>query len=127
MSLTFDPKEGLIVVPTRLWGPSGGTLVRLALDTGTTGSVVNWDIIMLLGYDPAIVAERVQMTTGSGVEFVPRIRVKKIEASRRERRNFPNLCHTIPPSTTVDGVLGLDFFRGKRLVLDFRKGLLIID
>jgi hypothetical protein len=82
---------------------------------------------MLLGYDPAIVAERVQMTTGSGVEFVPRIRVKKIEASRRERRNFPILCHTVPPSTTVDGVLGLDFFRGKRLVLDFRKGLLIID
>jgi hypothetical protein len=82
---------------------------------------------MLLGYDPAIVAERVQMTTGSGVEFVPRIRVKKIEAIRRERRNFPILCHTMPPSTTVDGVLGLDFFRGKRLVLDFRKGLLIID
>jgi hypothetical protein len=43
MSLTFDPKEGLIVVPTRLWGPSGDTLVRLALDTGATGSVVNWD------------------------------------------------------------------------------------
>ncbi len=33
MSLTFDPKEGLIVVPTRLWGPPGDTLVRLALDT----------------------------------------------------------------------------------------------
>ena len=127
MSLNFDPKKGLIIVPTRLWGPSGDILVRLALDTGATGSVVNWDIIMLLGYDPAVVTERVQMTTGSGVEFVPRIKVKKIEASRCARRNFPILCHTMPPSTTVDGVLGLDFFRGMRLVLDFRKGLLTLD
>jgi hypothetical protein len=82
VSLSFKPKEGLIVVPTRLWGPNGDTLVRLALDTGATGSVVNWDVIVLLGYDPAIVSERVQMTTGSGVEFVPRIMIEKIEAIR---------------------------------------------
>jgi predicted aspartyl protease len=127
VSLSFKPKEGLIVVPTRLWGPNGDTLVRLALDTGATGSVVNWDVIVLLGYDPAIVSERVQMTTGSGVEFVPRIMIEKIEAIREERQNFPALCHTMPPSTTVDGVLGLDFFRDRRLVLDFRAGLVIVD
>jgi hypothetical protein len=127
VSLSFNPKEGLIVVPTRLWGPNGDTLVRLALDTGATGSVLNWDVVVLLGYDPATVPERVQMTTGSGVEFVPRIVIEKIEAIRQERRNFPILCHTMPPSTTVDGVLGLDFFRGYRLVLDFRMGLTMIE
>ncbi len=127
MSLSFNPKEGLIVVPTRLWGPNGDTLVRLALDTGATGSVLNWDVVVLLGYDPATVPERVQMTTGSGVEFVPRIVIEKIEAIRQERRNFPILCHTMAPSTTVDGVLGLDFFRGYRLVLDFRMGLTMIE
>lgn len=77
MSLRFDPKEGLVVVPTRLWGPTGDTVVRLALDTGATGTVVGWDVAVLLGYDPAIVAERIQMTTGSGVEFAPRIIVEK--------------------------------------------------
>ena len=56
MSLSFNPKEGLITVPTRLFGPNGDALVRLALDTGATWSVVNWDVIVLLGYDPAIVA-----------------------------------------------------------------------
>ncbi len=59
MSLSFNPKEGLIVVPTRLWGPNGDTLVRLALDTGATGSVLNWEVVVLLGYDPATVPERV--------------------------------------------------------------------
>lgn len=54
MSFRFDPKEGLIVVPTKIWGPNGDSIVRLALDTGATSSVVNWDVIVLLGYDPAI-------------------------------------------------------------------------
>jgi len=80
-----------------------------------------------LGYDPAIVPERVQMTTGSGVEFVPRIALQKIEALGQERQDFPMLCHTLPPSATVDGVLGLDFFRGWRLVLDFRTGQVTIE
>lgn len=36
MSLNFNPKEGLIVVPTCLFGPTGDTIVHLALDTGAT-------------------------------------------------------------------------------------------
>lgn len=122
MSLSFDPNQGLIVAPTRLWGPNGDTVVRLALDTGATRSVVSWDLPVLLGYDPAVVSERVQMTTGSGVEFVPQIRIERVEALGHERLNFPVLCHTLPPTATVDGVLGLDFLRGGRLVLDFRRG-----
>jgi len=127
MSLPFDPKEGLIVVPTRLRGPSGDTVVRLALDTGATGSVVSSDVVVLLGYDPATAPERVRMTTGSGVEFAPRVVIEKIEALGEEQQNFPVVCHTLPSSATVDGVLGLDFFRGRRLVLDFRMGLVTLE
>lgn len=119
MSLPFDVQEGLLLVPTRLWGTTGDTVVRLALDTGATVSVVSWDVVVLLGYDPAVAPDRMQMTTGSGVEFVPLIIIERIEALGQERRNFPIFCHTLPPSATVDGVLGLDFFRGLRLIVDF--------
>jgi hypothetical protein len=127
VNLPFDPEKGLIVVPTRIWGKSGDAIVQLALDTGATGSMVNWDILVFLGYDPAIVPERIQMTTGSGIEFVPRIVVQKIQALGQEHQNFPVLCHTLPPSSTVDGVLGLDFFRGKRLLLDFSSGMVTFE
>ena len=127
MSLSFDPHVGLIVVPAKLWGPAGDTIVRLALDTGATGSVVNADAIVLIGYDPTIVSARIRMTTGSGVEFVARITTEKIEALGRERQDFPILCHTLPPSATVDGVLGLDFFRGWRLIVDFRAGIVTVE
>lgn len=89
MSLPFNPEEGLIVVPVHLWGPERDVIVHLALDTGATGSLVNWDTVVLMGYDPAIAKERVRITTGSGVEFAPRIVVQKIEALGKERFNFP--------------------------------------
>lgn len=71
MSLPFDPREGLIIVPTRLFGPTGDTLIRMALDTGATGSVVNWDVIVLLGYDPAVVPQRVQVLVFSATRSQP--------------------------------------------------------
>ena len=127
MKITFDPTQGLIVLPTRLYGFQTDTIVRLALDTGATGSMINWDVAVLLGYDPASAEERIQVTTGSGVEFAPRILVKKIELLGRTIENFPILCHTLPPTATVDGLLGLDFFRGVRLVVDLQAGIVTFD
>src|SRR5436190_1119681 len=83
--------------------------------------------LVLLGYDPAAIPERTQVTTGSGVEFVPRIELLKVEALGQTLERFSTLCHTLPPSATVDGVLGLDFFRGYRLIVDFRLGFVSVD
>lgn len=122
MKIKFDTTQGLIIIAARLYGSRGDTIVRLALDTGATSSMINWDVAVLLGYDPASVKERVQITTGSGVEFASRIVIKKVEVAGRTIENFPMLCHTLPPSAMVDGLLGLDFFRGRRLILDFDMG-----
>ncbi len=126
MKITFDPTQGLIVIPTRLHGFHTDTIVRLALDTGATSSMINWDVAVLLGYDPASSKERIQVTTCSGVEFAPRIVVKKVEVLGRSLENFPILCHTLPPSATVDGLLGLDFFRGVRLVVNLKEGIVAL-
>ena len=127
MSFSFDADEGAVVVQVRLWGPQGCTVVRLALDTGATATLVNWDVAVLLGYDPSVSPTREQITTGSGVEFAPEISIDRIEALGMERLRFPVLCHTLPPSAGVDGLLGLDFLRGQRVVLDFRAGTITVD
>jgi len=127
MNFSFNPTEGPVIVLTKLRGPAGELVVRLALDTGATTSLLSWETAALLGYDPSADKTRVRVTTGSGVEFAPRILIDKIEALGTERINFPILCHTLPPSAGVDGVLGLDFLRGQRVILDFRSGLLTVD
>ena len=126
MSFPFDPVQGLIIVSAELWGHSGSVVLRLALDTGATGTVVNVGTLVAIGYDPALVPERIQVTTGSGVEFVPRVVLDKVVAVGHERTDFPVLCHTLPPGTGVDGLLGLDFFRGQSLTIDLRSGHLTL-
>lgn len=125
-SYHFDPSQGLIVVPVRLFGASTDIIARLALDTGATGTLVNSEIIVLLGYDLAASSDRIHVTTGSGVEFCPRVVIRRIEALGRCVENFPVLCHTLPPSSQVDGLLGLDFFRGSRLNIDFKSGIITV-
>ena len=122
MKIEFNPTSGLIVIPARLYGVDVDTIARMALDTGATGSMINWDIAVLLGYDPASLEKRIRITTGSGIEFVPQIQVKKIEIPGKFMENFPILCHTLPPGATIDGLLGLDFFRGVCLTIDLKSG-----
>jgi predicted aspartyl protease len=123
VKLAFNPAKGLIIVPVEVRGAAGSGILRLALDTGATGTLVNLAPLISLGYDPSLAPERVQVTTGSGVEFAPRLPIVKIAALGCTRENFPVLAHTLPPSAGVDGLLGLDFFRGGRLEVDFRAGI----
>jgi aspartyl protease len=122
MSFPFSPQQGLVLVSVEVTGPSGSAVLRLALDTGATTTAINTAPLVALGYDPALTPIRVQVTTGSGVEFVPRISLLGITALGHQRLGFEVLCHTLPPSAGVDGVLGLDYFRGQVLTLDFIQG-----
>jgi predicted aspartyl protease len=122
MSFSFNCRQGLIIVQAELEGPSGSAVLRFALDTGATATVINVGMLVSIGYDPALTPDRFQITTGSGVEFVPRITISKIVSLGQERLGFPVLCHTLPPSAGIDGLLGLDFFRGQYLTIDFQNG-----
>jgi predicted aspartyl protease len=126
VTFPFDPQQGLIVVPAELWGPTGSVVLRLALDTGATATLVNNAVLVGVGYDPALAPTRVQVTTGSGVEYVPRVTLSRIRALGQERVDFDVLGHTLPPSAGVDGPLGLDFLRGQSVTIDFRTGRVIL-
>ena len=127
MSPVFDPHEGLIIVHAEIVGISGTAILRLALDTGATTTLINSGMLVSIGYDPALSSDRVQITTGSGVEFVPRLIVKRLIVLGSEQTDFSVLCHTLPPSAGVDGLLGLDFLRGNTLRVDFKEGAITLE
>jgi predicted aspartyl protease len=122
VSCPFDAEHGLVIVHAEVFGPSGSIILRLALDTGATGTMINVAPLTAIGYDPSLAPDRVQVTTGSGVEFAPRVAVARIIALGQQRDQFPILAHTLPPSASVDGLLGLDFLRGQVVSIDFRRG-----
>ena len=122
MTFHFDPDDGLVIVKAELTGPSGDAILRLALDTGATRTLVNAAMLTSVGYDPALSPDRFEITTGSGIEYVPQVLLSQMRALGQERSGFPVLCHTLPSSSGVDGVLGVDFFRQQVLKIDFRQG-----
>lgn len=122
MSQCFSSKQGLIVVPVELTGPARSAVLRMALDTGATSTIANTALLVALGYDPALESERVQVTTGSGIEFAPAITVRSISTIGHTRIEFRVLALTLPAISGIDGLLGLDFLRELRLSIDFRIG-----
>src|SRR4051794_30856215 len=112
MSFSFKPNASLIIVGAEVTGPTGTAWAQLALNTGASTSLINVGVLVALGYDPALSPTRVQMTTGSGVEFVPLVTINRMRALGRDHSDLPVLAHTLPPSAVVDGLLGLDFLRG---------------
>jgi hypothetical protein len=81
---TFNPRVGLVIVRAEVFGPTGSIVLRLALDTGATSTLISVGPLAAVGYDPSLAPGRVQVTTGSGVEFVPRIMVQRLRALGQE-------------------------------------------
>jgi predicted aspartyl protease len=127
VSESFNGQAGPILINVRIWGPEEAVVARLALDTGATSTIISPALLRLAGYDPLQDTHRIRMTTASGVEYVSRVVVDRIEALGQARNHFPAVSHTLPPSASVDGLLGLDFFRGQRLTIDFRSGEILLD
>ena len=114
-------------MPATLGGPHREVIVELALDTGATATVINRDALQYAGLNLDEDGSPAEITTGSGIEAVLEVRLDSIHALGKVETDFSILCHNLPPSATVDGVLGLDFLRGQRLVVDFRAGQLALE
>ena len=76
----FNANRGLIIIPAELFGPTGSIVLRLALDTGATGTMINVGLLTAIGYDPSLTSDRVEVTTGSGVVYAPCFSVSRIKA-----------------------------------------------
>jgi predicted aspartyl protease len=127
MIFPLDPAEPLIVVTARVFGPSGQSILRLALDTGATSSMVVPKQLQRIGYDLGKALVRTTVFTANGVASGSKISLEEIESLGKTYTNFPVFCTPLPSGTGIDGVLGLDFLRGTRLTIDFRMGILILD
>jgi hypothetical protein len=118
----FEPNAGAVLVYAEVWGPVGSYILQLALDTGATRTVISHAPLVSLGYDPAATNNRVQVTMGGTVEFSPVVWIDRLDALGKSAQSLDIFAHTLPPSAGIDGVLGLDFLRGRKLTVDFVAG-----
>ena len=127
MVLPFDLNRDLIIVPVRVVGPAGEQILRFAVDTGATNSVLDLEYALRVGYHTSASDQQIDITTASGAEPVSSFVIDRFEALGQRRYNFPILCYVLPSRVDFDGLLGLDFFQGPKLTLDFRIGLVTLE
>lgn len=122
----FDPAAPTLVVEGHVTGPAGTVPVLLALDTGATATQISATILTALGYDPPRSARRRRVRTATGTAVAPVVDLRHLLALGRGRADLAVTALDLPPATTYDGLLGLDFFRGLVLNLDFAGGVITL-
>ncbi len=122
MSEAFDPKSRLVMIRVVLTGPTGTHVFRFGVDTGSTRTAVAGHVLDLLGYREPPEGERRTARTGSGATRVGSVPVARIQALGHVRTAFSVLWLPLDPGVMIDGLLGLDFFRGHVLRFDFARG-----
>jgi predicted aspartyl protease len=118
----FDLDLQLVVVIATLTGPRGPVRCHWAVDTGATDTHISPHVLQLAGYDTTALFDLVTLLTVGGRVTTGRIRVDRLRCLEQSATDFRVVCHTVTATTRIDGLLGLDFLRGRVVTLDFARG-----
>jgi hypothetical protein len=122
MAHPFDPAARSVFVTVIAVGPRRNHTFRCALDTGTTQTVLPALVLRRMGYDLSHPLGWTRIRSATGVARVPLLRLSALAALDCVRTDFLVAAHDLPLGVQADGLLGLDFFRGLALKLDFARG-----
>ena len=126
MSFRFDPRARLIFVRAFLYGPIGRVNLRLALDTGSTRTVIDPARLDSVGILPGKDSSKLKITTAGGVSEAALVVAPKLQAIGIEKIGFRVASYRLPANAAFDGLLGLDFIRESQMTIDFVAGTLDI-
>ena len=121
-SFGFSLGHGPILVAAELTGPAGTAVIKLALDTGATASLLSAAAPRSVGFDPGQSSRRTKFVTGSIAHVAPLVTLTRLSALGQHRFGFSVIAHNLPPGTAVAGLLGLDFLQAYVLTIDFPAG-----
>lgn len=115
------------MIKVAITGPTRTEDAWFALDTGASTTVVNRSLLQRVGYSGKDFDNSIVITTVSGKEKTAILPVKRIAALGQTRVKFKVLAFQLPPTTFVDGLIGLDFLRRRKVTIDFIAGRIDLD
>ena len=96
----------------------------LALDTGASHTVIDLTALLLIGFTMRDVTRLVQLETGKGVVDAFVFNLSMFSSLGKTVENMEICSYDFIGNaifSDFDGVLGLDFFKGSHLDIDFRN------
>lgn len=114
-------EAGLLLTYVRLSGPKGSRLIRLAVDTGATATMIPPKAALAIGVNPARGTAFRETLTASGKEWIPLVVIPRLQVFECIFRRVTLACHELPSESPIDGLLGLDLLSRLRAVIDLTK------
>lgn len=111
-------EAGLLIVYARLSGSKGSRLVRLAVDTGATATMIPPKAALAIGVHPARASRFRETLTASGKELIPLVVIPRLTIFAITFRRITVACHELPSESPIDGLLGLDLLTRLHAVID---------
>ncbi len=111
---------------TYVRGPKGGTNLNLLVDTGSTYTVIESEILRKIGCPPSTARDTRQIITASGRVNVPRVQVAQIHCFGQRIENYHVFAHVFPREFYFDGLLGMDFLEGFPLEIKPYSGEIVV-
>lgn len=84
----FNPKQNIIICHGEVIGPKLGLSIKMALDTGATYTIIPIEVAVAIGCNPIQSRRRIEITTGSSVEYASIVTVPKFRALGFEIKNM---------------------------------------
>lgn len=123
--IDFEPQSPLIIFHCKI-EHTRTAVVKLALDTGATMTIVSHKVLEKIGADLAN-AESTTFGNATGAHSATYTIVKSVGIQDAIVNNLEVVAYTLPEDYGIDGVIGLNFLRHFRIVLDFEKGILTLE
>jgi len=119
MKITFKSDSIIILADVWVEGPQGKRGIKMAIDTGSTYTIIPAAIAEAVGCNLKRSKNFVTLVTASGVEKAPVVKVK-LQIWGKEIENIKVAAHDLPAQSYVDGLLGIDALRLLKAVIDFK-------
>lgn len=123
----FDPSRDLIIVDARLWGRRGDSSLALALDTGSSETLVTPDVVDDLGYSPRDGEAITTVRAALGKERGYTLRVAQFSALGFTIPDFAVHVFELPAGYGIDGLIGLSFLRRFNYEVRSGDGVIRVD
>lgn len=123
----FTPFRDLIIVEAELWGPLDHAVLHLALDTGSTHTVVLPEIMDDLGFNPSYGENITNVYSAIGKEQGYMIRAPQFSALGFTLTDFPIHVFDLADRYGLQGLIGLSFLHRYNYTVRSTEGLILVE
>lgn len=124
--IPFDLSEPLIICTCKV-AYKKAAIVNLAIDTGASRTLLNKDVIQEIGINLSSTSETDSFSDATTDHIVPVVMLKSITLGDATVENMETLVYNLPEEFHIDGILGLNFLRHFKVILDFKNGILTLE